>query len=79
MAEPRKHGPNETDETPMATTAEVAAVVRDVQREHRGKVRWSVGQHTAEMALRALEEPMPKPARRPSPKSRRRKRHKRLL
>jgi hypothetical protein len=71
--------PNEAEDVPMATTAEVAAVVQGVQSKHRGRIRWSLGQHTAELALRALESP-PKPARRPpSSKSRRRKRHKRLL
>ena len=79
MATDRNDQPNEFDDVPMATTAEVAAVVRGVQSKHRGRIRWSVGRHTAEMALRALESP-PKPARRAlSSKSRRRKRHKRLL
>jgi len=63
----------------MTTTAEVAAVVRDVQRKARGRIRWSVGKHTAELALKALEPPAKKPRQPPSAKSRRRKRHKRLL
>lgn len=79
MATNRGDAPNEPDDVPMATTAEVAAVVRGVQSKHRGRIRWSLGRHTAELALRALESP-PRPARRPpSSKSRRRKRHKRLL
>jgi hypothetical protein len=78
MADKRDREPNEGDETPMATTAEVAAVVHDVQRKHRGQIRWSVGRHTAELALRALES-TPKGEFRRSGKSRRRKRHKRLL
>jgi hypothetical protein len=78
MADNRSREPNEGDETPMATTAEVAAVVQDVQSKHRGRIRWSVGRHTAELALRALESP-PKAKVRRSGKSRRRKRHKRLL
>jgi hypothetical protein len=71
--------PNENDEPPLATTAEVAAVVQGVQRKHRGRIHWSVGRHTAELALRALDEPQRGAARQPSAKSRRRKRHKRLL
>jgi hypothetical protein len=78
MPDDRNREPNESDETPMATTAEVAAVVQDVQRKHRGGIRWSVGRHTAELALRALESPTKAEVRR-SGKSRRRKRHKRLL
>ena len=79
MARDREDAPNEQDEGPMATTAEVAAVVQGVQRKHRGRIRWSVGRHTAELALRALESPPRPPRRPPSSKSRRRKRHKRLL
>ena len=62
----------------MATTAEVAAVVQNVHRKRKSRIQWSIGRHTAELALRALE-PVPQRARRRSGKSRRRKRHKRLL
>lgn len=79
MPDRREETPNEIDATPLATTAEVAAVVRDVQRRRRSKIRWALGRHTAEMALRALDEPGEAFTRRPSPKSRRRKRYKRLL
>ena len=79
MATDRGDPPNESEDLPMATTAEVAAVVQGVQRKRRGQIRWSVGRHTAELALRALEEPPRPPRRPPSSKSRRRKRHKRLL
>ena len=78
MAASMQGTPNERGEPPMATTAEVAAVVEKVQRKHRGKIRWSVGEHTAELALKALDEP-PRSEKRPSSKSRRRKRSKRLL
>jgi hypothetical protein len=79
MATNRGDAPNEPEDVPMATTAEVAAVVQGVQSKHRGRIRWSVGRHTAELALRALDAP-PRPSRRPpSSKSRRRKRHKRML
>ena len=79
MATDRGEKPNESEDVPMATTAEVAAVVQGVQHKHRGRIRWSVGRHTAEMALRALEAPPRESRRAPSSKSRRRKRHKRLL
>lgn len=79
MATNRGDAPNESESVPMATTAEVAAVVEGVQSKHRGRIRWSVGRHTAELALRALE-PSPRQSRRSrSSKSRRRKRHKRML
>ena len=76
----REQGPEPEAATSLASTAEVAVVVRDVQRAHRGRIRWGIGKHTAELALRALE-PAPKSPRAPgpAPKSRRRKRHKRLL
>ena len=79
MATDRGETPNESGDLPMATTAEVAAVVQGVQRKRRGQIRWSVGRHTAELALRALDAPPPAPRRLPSSKSRRRKRHKRML
>jgi len=79
MATNRGDAPNEADDVPMATTAEVAAVVQGVQSKHRGRIRWSLGRHTAELALRALESPPRARRRPPSSKSRRRKRHKRLL
>jgi len=68
-----------SEENPMATTAEVAAVVQAVHRKHRGRIRWSLGKHTAELAMRALEAPERGHHRSRSSKSRRRKRHKRLL
>lgn len=78
MADRKNREPNDIDDAPLATTAEVAAVVQGVQHKHRGRIRWSVGRHTAELALRALD-PLPSAPRRPSSKTRRRKRHKRLL
>lgn len=52
--------------------------LREIQRRKRAGVRWSMSRRTAELALRALEPGSERP-RRPSSKSRRRKRHKRLL
>ena len=54
----------------------VESRLRQIQAAKRGRVRWNVSRHTAELALVALE---PRPVHRPSGKSRRRKRHKRLL
>ena len=79
MPDRKDEAPNETDEAPMATTAEVAAVVQTVQRKHRGRIQWSLGRHTAELALSALGK-RPRVSRHErSSKSRRRKRAKRLL
>jgi hypothetical protein len=79
MPQSKSDTPNDNDETPMASTAEVKAVVQNIQRRHRGGIRWGIGKHTAELALRALDEPHPTLRRPSSSKSRRRKRHKRLL
>jgi hypothetical protein len=79
LAERKREMPNENDEPPLVSTAEVKAVVQNVQRRHRGRIKWGIGQHTAELALRALDEPQSHRRRPASSKSRRRKRHKRLL
>jgi hypothetical protein len=65
-----------TDEPITPTTAEMEARIRDVAERRRDRIRWSIGKHTAEMAIAALREPR---AYRPSSKCRRRKRAKRLL
>jgi hypothetical protein len=79
MADAKRETPNESSEPPMASTAEVKAVVQNVQRRHRGRIQWGIGKHTAELALKALDERQPAPRRPSSSKSRRRKRRKRLL
>jgi hypothetical protein len=56
---------------------EVQRRLREIQSSKRGRIRWSVGKHTAEMAIGAIVKPA-KPAN-PSGKPRRRKRRKRLL
>lgn len=53
--------------------------VEEIQRSHRGRIRWGIGKQTAELALRALGDPAGARGHRRSSKSRRRKRHKRLL
>jgi hypothetical protein len=79
MPQSKSDTPNDNKETPMASTAEVKAVVQNVQRRHRGRIQWGIGKHTAELALRALDETRPQLRRPSSSKSRRRKRRKRLL
>lgn len=52
----------------------------EIQQRHRGKIRWRITKHTAELAIRALNESgEARGAGRRSGKSRRRKRRKRLL
>ncbi|MGH7618857.1 MAG: hypothetical protein ACREPM_16680 [Gemmatimonadaceae bacterium] len=55
---------------------EVRRRVEDIQRRKRGRIKWAIGQHTAELAIEAIERPA-KPKK--SGKPRRRKRRKRLL
>ena len=57
---------------------EVQSRLKEIQRRKRAGIRWSISQHTAEMAIGAIAKP--KVERRPcSGKARRRKRKKRLL
>jgi len=81
MADDETIPPNDNTraESSATTTAEVAAVVTNVQRSHRGRIRWGIGRHTAELALRALDKPRRMLRRPSSSKSRRRKKHKRML
>jgi hypothetical protein len=68
------------EETPMSDGSddldEVRRRVEEIQRRKRGRIQWRIGQHTAELAIEAIEGPAK--TRRKS-KSRRRKRKKRLL
>jgi hypothetical protein len=65
------------DDQPLnPNTAEMAAKLRDIAARRRDRIRWSIGKHTAEMAIAALRGPR---AYRASGKCRRRKRSKRLL
>jgi hypothetical protein len=56
---------------------EVARRVGEIQRQRRGRLRWHIGKHTAELAIDALE--LTNSATRRNGKPRRRKRRKRLL
>lgn len=59
-----------------ADLAAVKARLEEIQTRKRGRIRWSISRHTAELALGALAD---EPSRGRSGKSRRRKRYKRLL
>lgn len=59
-------------------TAEVQAQVEAIRREKRSGIKWTISHHTAELAIRAIEGHVTF-SYRPGSKSRRRKRHKRLL
>ena len=57
--------------------AEVQRRLAEIRLRKRGRIRWTVGARTAELAIGALVGRPDKP--RPAAKARRRKRHKRLL
>jgi hypothetical protein len=65
-----------TDESITPNTAEMKARIREIQDRRRDRIRWSIGKHTAEMAIAALRQPS---EYRASGKRRCRKRKKRLL
>jgi hypothetical protein len=56
---------------------EVQRRLQDIQRRKRGRIRWQIGKHTAELAIGAIEGREKRD--RPHGKARRRKRRKRLL
>ncbi len=57
----------------------VRAHLEKIRRDKRARVRWQLSRHTAEQALVAISDAAPRTPHRPSSKSRRRKRWKRLL
>lgn len=59
-------------------TGEFQARLNQIRQEKRGRIRWSISHHTAEIAIRAIAGHVTV-SYRPGSKSRRRKRHKRLL
>ena len=61
-----------------ASTDEIRARLDAIREQRRGKVRWNLSSQTAEIAIRALAGHV-RVSYRPGSKSRRRKRHKRLL
>jgi len=62
----------------MNTTAEMRARLNAIRLEKRNRVRWEISHHTAEIAIAAIAGHA-RVMYRPGSKSRRRKRHKRLL
>lgn len=69
--------PDHDDLTP--NTDEMQAMkgrIEDIQQRRRGRIRWQITKHTAELAIAALRDRTPY---RPSGKCRRRKPAKRLL
>jgi len=61
-----------------STTEEIRARLTAIRAEKRNRVRWQISHHTAELAISAIAG-HPRLMYRPGSKSRRRKRHKRLL
>ena len=59
-------------------TGEFQARLNQIRQEKRGRIKWSITHHTAEIAIRAIAGHV-SISYRPGSKSRRRKRHKRLL
>lgn len=59
-------------------TGEFQARLNQIRGEKRGRIRWSITHHTAEIAIRVIAGHVAV-SYRPGSKSRRRKQHKRLL
>jgi hypothetical protein len=59
-------------------TGEFRARFEAIKLDKRAKVRWQISHHTAELAIQAIEGHT-RVMYRPGSKSRRRKRHKRML
>jgi hypothetical protein len=76
--EPSKGERKARDEASAGEPA-VREHLEKIQRDKRARVRWQLSRHTAELALEAIHDLAPCKPHRPSSKSRRRKRHKRLL
>jgi hypothetical protein len=60
------------------TTEEVRARLEEIRADKRNRVRWELSHHTAEVAISAIAGHA-RVMYRPGSKSRRRKKHKRLL
>ena len=63
---------------PGRHTDEIRARLEAIKAEKRGRIRWKLSHHTAEMAIHAIAGHISL-SYRPGAKSRRRKRHKRML
>lgn len=59
-------------------TDEIRIALEEIRKSKRARINWRLSHHTAEIAIRAISGHV-KVTYRPGSKSRRRKRHKRLL
>ena len=64
--------------TPHVKTDEIRLRLEEIRQAKQGRVRWQISHHTAELAISAIAGHV-RVIYRPGAKSRRRKRHKRLL
>jgi len=64
--------------TPHVTTDEIRLRLEEIRKAKRGRVRWQISHHTAEIAISAIAGHA-RVMYKTGSKSRRRKRHKRLL
>ncbi|MEX2155050.1 MAG: hypothetical protein WD825_17025 [Gemmatimonadaceae bacterium] len=64
--------------SPRGYTDEVKARLEAIRNEKRGRINWRISHHTAELAIQAIAGHVTI-SYRPGSKSRRRKRHKRLM
>jgi hypothetical protein len=64
---------------PGESIDQVKGRLDEIKRRHRGRIRWRITKHTAEIAIRVIESDAQPSQTRKSGKSRRRKRKKRLL
>jgi hypothetical protein len=60
------------------STDEIKARIDEIRQSKRARIRWRISHHTAELAIHAISCHS-RVMYRPGTKSRRRKRHKRLL
>jgi hypothetical protein len=77
MAQGERVSEDKPGDASPPTLDEVQRRLNEIQARKRNRIQWRVTRHTAELTLRALE--FGRSDRRPSSKSRRRKRLKRLL
>jgi hypothetical protein len=78
-AAPERGGAAEARPASADTEPAVRERLEKIRRAKHSDMRWGLSRHTAERALVAITDVMPRPSYRPSGKSRRRKRRKRLL
>jgi len=77
MAQGERVSEDDLSNVPPPSLDEVQQRLDEIQSRKRSRINWRLTPHTAELTLRAIDD-APQ-GRRPSSKSRRRKRRKRLL